>query len=164
VKGRDVNSYATVLGLALLGSYLCSGCGPSQEAQEEKTLPPAEPVKQDVKKPDMEFEMRTDTVDAVRKKAEPGAVQADSTNWIIQYTVQVGAFKDPQNASLAQAKAKTRLQLPVTNEYDQKTGLYQIRVGSFARREEAAAFRQKLQRDYPGEYNDSWIAEVRKPK
>jgi cell division septation protein DedD len=88
------------------------GCASSEEIQEEMS-PPAAGVEQ--KNPDVEFEMKTDTVEAVRHGDQASAT-TDSASSRIRYAVQIGAFKDPQNATILQAKSRERFTFPVLNE------------------------------------------------
>ncbi len=76
--------------------------------------------------------------------------------------VQVGAYKDPQNANTVQVAARERYHLPVLNDYHTVLGLYQIRIGFFETREAAQDFLGKMQHDYPSDYKDSWIVQLKR--
>ena len=51
--------------------------------------------------------------------------------------------------------------MPVLNDYHTTLGLYQIRIGFFESREAAQVFLEKMQHDFPNEYKDSWIVQLK---
>ena len=107
------------------------------------------------------FETHTDTVDAVegpRVSTDRESVDFTGTG----FAVQIGAFRNPLNASTAQNAARTRLGVSVSNEYDAASALYLIRAGFFRSREEAVRFRSSILRRFPRDYHDSWIVEVKR--
>jgi cell division septation protein DedD len=146
-------SVAAIAGVLLLAQ----GCGPSEEAEEA----PATSPKVEVGSQRREFETKTDTVNtvtgALHRRSQPSS---DALQ--VRYMVQVGAFKDPQNASKIQALTRERYHLPVVNDYLGKLALYQIRVGFFESREAATAFLQRMQKEYPKDYKDSWVVQLRR--
>jgi cell division septation protein DedD len=128
------------------------GCATIEETGREPEGPPGG-------SPGRTFETRTDTVDAVegpRSAAEGNTSLAAGTG----FAVQIGAFRDPRNASAAQTAARSRFQIPVTNEYNALAGLYFIRAGFFHSRKEAVRFRETIVSRFPADYADSWIVEV----
>ena len=76
--------------------------------------------------------------------------------------VQIGAFKDPKNASRMQVTARQRYHLPVLNDYNTKYALYQIRIGFFESREAAQTFRQQMSQEHPHDYKDSWVVQLKR--
>ena len=109
----------------------------------------------------MGFETRTDTVTSEQySEGERALHRGDQPQ--IRYGVQIGAFKDPQNASRVQLVARERFQMPVVNDYQASEGLYNIRMGNFVTRDSAYVLRDHIQRAYPGDYQDSWIVEFTK--
>ena len=76
--------------------------------------------------------------------------------------VQIGAFKDPQKASRVQTVARERLHMPVLNDYHAALDLYQIRIGFFETYEAAQGFRLRMQKEFPTDYNDSWIVQLKR--
>lgn len=139
---------------------LAAGCG-QEETVTHVDADTAAVVKQPVKPAIPEVESRTDTVISVRHD-EAGRSDADTSGAPVRFTVQVGAFKDPQLASAIQAETRKRYHLPVLNDYYASLGLYQIRVGFFATREEAHLFRQKMIDEFPADYKDSWVVQIRR--
>jgi cell division protein FtsN len=136
------------------------GCSTTEETREERptTEAPIPPVMKPVDPP-VSFDTRTDTV-----VSAPSALSADPVvehrQVVTRYLVQVGAFKDAQNATRVQHATRERVQMNVMNDYNSLIGMYQIRVGFFESREAAAAFRDRIVRDFPREYKDSWIVEL----
>ena len=147
--------YAIVV---LLGA-LFAGCGSSTEIQETHTPPPPTMAKQ--VPPKMEFETKTDTV-AMEKSALDSARSHQSLDLQVRYMVQIGAFKDPQYASTVQTTARTRYHIPALNDYNTALGLYQIRIGFFETKADAYAFRQRMLREYPNDYKDAWVVQLKR--
>lgn len=145
--------------LTFLAASPLLGCGATEEVQEPTTPPPRPATKEETTR--MEFESKTDTVSVTQTG------RADSTNVPgrepeIRFMVQIGAFKNPPLAAAVQTLARTRYRMPVLNDYALKAGLYQIRIGFFETREAAKTFRAKMQSDYPEEYKDAWVVQLRR--
>jgi len=138
-----------------------SGCGSAEEASVAQ--PPAHPQQHTAPAPTrrLEFETRTDTVTALHgtERRAPGTPGREVQ---IRYMVQIGAFKDPHRASEVQAEARKRYKMPVLNDYHAALGLYQIRLGFFVSRVSAHEFRQRMIKDYPAEYRDSWVVQLKR--
>ncbi len=137
------------------------GCGSTEEAaQTPAPPPPPVPAAQEVR-PKPDFETRTDTVAAVRRTSGARANPSHHTPQI-RFMVQIGAFKDPENASRVQTLARERYHLPVVNDYHTKLALYQIRIGFFETRSEADVFRARMKQEHPTEYSDSWVVQLKR--
>ena len=149
--------YGTI-GLLLL--VVLMGCGSSIDTQETQSTPPppSPPAKQTQ---GMEFETNTDTV-AMEKAHLDSIASHGGRDVEIKYMVQIGAFKDPQLAAAVQTAARERYHLPVLNDFNTALGLYQIRIGFFETRENAYEFRQRMQREYPGNYKDAWVVHLKR--
>ena len=132
-------------------------CGTSPTTEEKP--PSGAPAR--VSPEDVQFHTRADTVTALHG-AEHGTVGAPGRTEQIRFMVQIGAYKDPHHASVVQAEARKRYAIPVLNDFYAGAGLYQIRIGFFESREAARAFQQKMQRDYPSDYKDSWIVQLKR--
>jgi cell division septation protein DedD len=135
------------------------GCGSSGEpAAAGKPAPPTPRTES----PDrVQFQTQADTVLALHG-AEHGMVGAPGRTPQIRFMVQIGAFRDPHHASAVQAGARKRYHMPVLNDFLAGSGLYQIRIGFFESRETARAFQQQMRRDYPSQYGDSWIVQLKR--
>jgi cell division septation protein DedD len=151
---------------ASAAALLLSGCGAGEEAAEEQTVPPA-PAEQSPGAGNpkatrrMEFETRIDTVNALRGvEHRPTGTSANPEQ--IRYMVQIGAFADPHHAAMVQSEARKRYHLPVLNDYHAGRKLYQIRIGFFESRDNARLFRQQMIREYPVDYADSWIVQLKR--
>lgn len=144
----------------LLIFFAVAGCGTvSDFADHESGTETDIPAPQAAQT--LRLETRTDTIQTERN-AMPGVRNGDTERDTIRFMVQIGAFKNPRNASKVQQEARTRFRLPVVNDYHTKYSLYQIRIGFFVTRDEAEVFRKKLQREYPGDYSDAWVVTLRR--
>ena len=146
-------------GLLLLSFVLGTGCGSTQPPQAE--VPPAAPPPAATKpSPSVNLETKTDTIRTVREHREV----TDSVTGrqpVMRFTVQIGAFKNPHNATELQRKTREGYNLPVLNDFDKSRGLYRIRIGVFESKESARVFCEQLRKDSPEDYADCWVVELR---
>jgi hypothetical protein len=153
-----------LLAPCMLALFLAPGCGQEEEVTQDKTATPVPaltaPAHNEAPR-NIELESRTDTVSTLhREEGETDTLHA--TGHQIRFMVQVGAFRDPLLASRIQRDTRNRYHLPVLNDYHAALKLYQIRVGFFSSREEAHLFRQKMIEQFPADYNDSWVVQLRR--
>jgi cell division septation protein DedD len=81
----------------------------------------------------------------------------------VAFTVQIGAFAQPQHALKAQQTAKARFNTyPVFNQYEPSLKLYRISIGKFENREEATRIMQHIMFSYPKEYVECWLNTIAK--
>ena len=140
----------TALSAAPAAALIAAGGGSSQQTTEDRNTAPPQPA--------MSIETRTDTVATIHPTIQEPPPKAPAAVAPVQrFKVQIGAFRDPQHASLVQNLARERFALAASNEYDTGSGTYRIRIGAFETRQEAEDFRKKMQHDFPGEYADAWI-------
>jgi cell division septation protein DedD len=150
----------TIPGVCIAAAVLC-GCGSSEVTVQQNPPQPQAPVVQETpKRP--EFETRTDTVAAVRTATRQQLGNPLRRDPQIRFMVQIGAFKDPKNASVVQTDARQRYRLPVLNDYHTKLGLYQIRIGFFETRDAAQAFRLRMRQEFPADYKDCWVVQLKR--
>jgi len=149
---RHAGSFA-LIALAFSG---CGSSGDTQEIEAPSSQPPV--MKQP---PGMEFETKTDTI-AMEKSRVDSLARPHPRDVEVRYMVQVGAFKDPHYASIVQSTARDRYHLPTINDYNTTLALYQIRLGFFETREAASAFRQRLLKEYPADYKDAWVVQLKR--
>jgi len=145
--------------LTFLAASPFLGCGATEEIQEPTAPPPRPAAKEETAR--MKFASKTDTV-SVTQTGRSDSMNAPGREPEIRFMVQIGAFKNPPLAAAVQTLARTRYRMPVLNDYALKAGLYQIRIGFFETREAAMAFRAKMQKDYPEEYRDAWVVQLRR--
>jgi cell division protein FtsN len=141
------------IGFLAFLSILWTGCKSSETVER-----PDQPVLETHPDP-IQF---VSTSDTVRADSRPDPVQTSNAQVDdeIRYMVQIGAFKDPINASRVQALARERFRVPVVNDYQPFLKLYQTRIGFFRTEEEADKFRQRMQREFPKDYRDAWIVQL----
>lgn len=135
------------------------GCGSTEEPAARPM--PAPPAPRAQSPEGVQFHTRSDTVTALHP-TEHGTVGAPGRTLQIRFMVQIGAFKDPHRASEVQSAARGRYHMPVLNDYTAGPGLYQIRIGFFESRDAARAFQAQMRREYPTDYNDSWIVQLKR--
>lgn len=79
------------------------------------------------------------------------------------YTVQVGAFARTKHALAVHKLAKERFaELPVFNKFEPFDKLYRVQVGKYDTRAEADSLRKAILKQYPEDYNGSWINYISK--
>ncbi|MGB6031346.1 MAG: SPOR domain-containing protein [Bacteroidota bacterium] len=140
--------------LVVFGGYALPGCSsPEQTGQETATDATTEGR-------EVRFEVRTDTVE-VLKPDDSVVATAAASEPEIRFAVQIGAFRDPENARSVGDAARGRFSFPVTNNYDAESGLHLVRVGTFETRDAAHEIRVKMQKGYPKDYRDCWIVQVK---
>ncbi len=109
----------------------------------------------------LEFETSIDTIRSTSAKSR-NAVDARSPSATIRFMVQIGAFKDPKNATTVQLTARDRYHLPVFNDFHPVYSLYQVRIGFFETYDDAEKFKQKMYREFPVDYKDSWVVQLKR--
>lgn len=151
-------THSTIVHAIVLSMFsILVGCGRIPETQETQTLPPvAAPPQQRI-----EFETKTDTV-TMEHSGSIAAAGNEARDIQIRYMVQIGAFKNPHNASAVQAIARERYHLPVLNDFNTAFTLYQIRIGFFETKEDAYKFRTRMQQEYSSQYNDAWVVQLKR--
>lgn len=140
---------------------LLSGCG-ATERIDDRPAPLQQPTTRESGSPRrLELETNTDTINAVHGKSGPEENSALREPQI-QYMVQIGAFKNPHYATAVQTLAREQYHLPVLNDYNIKSGLYQIRIGFFETKVSAHEFRRQMLGAHPEAYKDSWIVQLKR--
>ncbi len=81
----------------------------------------------------------------------------------VAYTVQIGAFVEPQNALRAQRVAKERFsEYPVFNQFEATLKLYRVSIGKFDSRDDALSLLKEMMKLYSREYMKCWINTIEK--
>lgn len=153
-----MNRHMGLVGLFVAGTALLASCGRVEETRRETPQPPVE-LPSPPPEPAVNFEAKTDTVAAISSERPDGSAGIQPVE--IRFMIQVGAFKDPHNAGKMQIVTRERYRMPVMNDYNAQLALYQIRIGFFESREAAYEFRQRLMNDYPTEYKDAWVVQLK---
>ncbi|MCX6138855.1 MAG: SPOR domain-containing protein [Ignavibacteriales bacterium] len=135
--------------------------------------PAARPILPPVERKEQGFVTHSDTIDvqvvsqkpdSVRQQA-PVPVSVESKNGVAEkkryFALQIGAFQQETNAIRAAEIFKKRSEKVIDQFYDSSVKLYRVLVGNFNSKEEAAAFQLQLRKEYPKEYSESWVAEVK---
>lgn len=103
---------------------------------------------------------RQDTVRIQTYDEELALTDRDIPQLVPHYSVQIGAYRRPENAERAFRIARQRFNLETNTEYDTESALYKITVGNFPTYDQAREFRDRIVREYPREYYDAWIVEI----
>lgn len=105
-----------------------------------------------------------DTVVASVTKQSKGAARskaAADSGIARSYTVQIGAFTDPQHAVRAQRLAKEHFSdYPVFNQFEASLKLYRVSIGKFESRDDAAALLKAMTKLYPKDYAECWVNSI----
>jgi cell division protein FtsN len=145
--------------LAALGGCASSGTQSEKLAPASSQAPPAPPKESAPAQPD------TVSV-AVQKAQKPSYESADpvktavTPSAIVKYCVQVGAYKQQENADLVASVAKTRFARTIYTIHDAASDLYKVMVGDFTTKDDARSFRDRMVQQYPGDYKDAWVSEL----
>lgn len=108
-----------------------------------------------------QFSVQADTVDIQRKTRQGSATSSISVKASAPkkfYTVEVGAFRLQSNIKRHQEELTKRFKLPVRILFDSTINLTRVCVGTFSSKSFAAAFIEKMQRQYPKEYPGLWVS------
>ncbi len=74
------------------------------------------------------------------------------------YTIQIGAFLDPQHAVRAQRLAREWFSdHPVFNQFEASLKLYRVSIGKFDARTDAMALLKEMMKLHPKEYAECWV-------
>jgi hypothetical protein len=133
-----------------------------QQQEQQSRVPPVLLPETPPPQPPPRFDTQTDTVFVTRESEQDAAVDSGLANPDVRFMIQIGAYHDPQNASVAQNLARERYHLPVLNDYTARIGLYQIRIGFFETRGAAHEFLVTMQTGFPQDYKDSWVTQLKR--
>lgn len=146
------------------------GCSSSEETtQKQETPPPPAEVKNTPEQPAPKTEQPTvkkiDTVNVdVQNTQKPTYEPKETpppppTLPTGKYSVQIGAYKMPDNADRIALLVKERFNLNVYTSLDKMDNLYKVMIGDFNSKDEARNFRDEMARKFPSDYKDAWVSE-----
>jgi cell division protein FtsN len=148
--------------LPCLTVLLLTGCGSTEQIETSPPpAPRADSAAKETQPPVIQIETKTDTL-VTLGMANVGSDSIASADSTARFTIQVGAFKEPKNAAAMQALVKLHCQEPVMNEFNARSGLYQIRVGKFVTQAEAAGLLRRLLVEHSSIYTGSWVVRIGK--
>jgi cell division protein FtsN len=179
----------TLLFLVAILGCVTTGCLPSESTKESaqpavdttRTSVPVkavEPIPQSVAAPverkEQGFVTHSDTIevqvvsqkpDSAKAQVAPAVIPVESKNPVQDrkkfFALQIGAFQQEVNANRIADIFKKHSDKPIDQFYDASVKLYRVLVGSFSTKEEANAFQAQLKKDFPKEYSESWVTEVK---
>ncbi len=152
-----------IIGIVLGIAVILAGCSSSQEGEKdraEKVQPPPSPKPEE--QPAVKIEQpKGDTVTVDRQSTEKPAYEPTRNSAPTgKYTVQIGAYKMPDNADRIAALAKERFTRPIYTFQDKKDNLYKVMIGDFMTKDDARNFRDQMEQQFPTDYKDAWVSEV----
>ena len=153
-------------GFTLINIMLFVGCGSSEETTEKKEEPSTQtstPLK--TSEQATKEEPRVDTVNVnVQNSQQPVYDQKTTISTqhvpLGKFSVQIGAYKMPDNADRVAALARERFGKSVYTVQDKTSELYKVFVGDFTVKDDARKFRDEMAQKYPSDYKDAWVSEL----
>ncbi len=149
---RSILIFALACGILLL-----MGCSSSKQAsttgevaappQTEKAAPPVDTLTVDT---------RNAEKPAYESRTPPSTAPVPPAG---KFTVQVGAYKMPDNADRIASLAKERFARPVYTILDKADNLFKVMIGDFLTKDDARRFRDDMVQKYPSDYKDAWVSE-----
>ena len=77
------------------------------------------------------------------------------------YSVQIGAYRLKSNTDRNYALSLKRFQQPVIRFYEKGIKMERVCVGHFSSLKMAQTFLKKIQKQYPADYTEAWVAELK---
>jgi cell division protein FtsN len=110
------------------------------------------------------FNVQADTLTVQSKKKEklntpPLTVKNSAPQ--TYYSVQIGAYRLKSNTDRNYMLSLKRFQLPVIRFYEKGIKMERVCVGHFSSLKMAQAFLKKIQKQYPADYAEAWVAELK---
>jgi cell division protein FtsN len=139
----------------------------TEPTAETDTAVRTEPSKKIVPNPstnNRRFNVQADTLTVHSKRKEklsspPVAVKSAVPQKY--FSVQIGAYRLKSNADRNFSLTMKRFQQPVIRFYERGIKMERLCVGHFSSAKAALAFLRKIQKDYPADYTDAWVAELK---
>ncbi len=151
--------------------FFSAGCGSSEEtSSKQEVKPPLDaaaqkpaetPLQQDGRSAARIDTLNVDVKDTPKpvydaRSSVPAAGSAMPTG---KFSVQIGAYKMPDNAERVASLARERFGKNVYTIADKTVDLYKVYLGDFAVKEDARKFRDEMVQRYPNDYKDAWVSE-----
>jgi cell division septation protein DedD len=157
--------------LCITAAIFLIGCSSSEESTNKQETPPPAEVKKAPEQPIVKQEppvvKKIDTVNVDIQNQQKPIYEPKPTvpppmqnaNPSGKYSVQIGAYKMPDNADRIASLAKERFNLNVYTSVDKLDNLYKVMIGDFNSKDEARNFRDEMARKFPSDYKDAWVSE-----
>ncbi len=157
-----------ILMILTVAAILAGGCSSSDQSTQTQqpdrsVLQPPPAQRTEVKQAPQPDTVNVTVQNTERPKYDPApgvTPQPQSTESPTgRYSVQLGAYKMPDNADRIASLARERFGLKVYSIYDKADNLYKVMVGDFAVKDDARAFRDRMVMQFPTDYKDAWVSE-----
>jgi cell division septation protein DedD len=158
--------------LCIVSFVLFAGCSSSDQTAEKTETPPPPPAQvktpaenpppvmnpTDNKKIDT---LKVDVKDITKPAYEPKEVPPPPPGKMPtgNFSVQIGAYKMPDNADRIASLAKERFSMTVYTVVDRADNLYKVMIGDFNSKDEARNFRDEMANKFTSDYKDAWVSE-----
>jgi len=153
----------------VLAGFLLAGCSSSEKTVNNTETPPPVEIKKTPEQPVAKEEppaikkIDTVNVDIQNQKKPvyepPSAPPAQNSTPSGKFSVQIGAYKMPDNADRIASLAKERFGMNVYTSVDKIDNLYKVMIGDFNSKDEARNFRDDMAIKFPSDYKDAWVSE-----
>ena len=155
---------AVMLGVSLvvLSFAGCSSSDQSGGQQESQSAPPAKTAPTSAE----EVTKKSDTLNVNVQNTQRPAYNQQSPSGTQpvpasgKYSVQIGAYKQAENADRIASLARERFGKNVYTIPDKANDLYKVMVGDFAVKDDARKFRDEMVQKFPNDYKDAWVSEL----
>lgn len=141
-----------------------------QTSESERSIDAPDATAQDAKQPpsagrsQRRFTVQADTLTVQSKKKEKPKTPPVTVNKSASqkyYSIQIGAYRLKSNADRNYARSLKRFRQPVIRFYEKGIKMERVCVGHFSSFTMARAFLKKIQQQYPADYPDAWVAELK---
>jgi cell division septation protein DedD len=160
-----MNRFSAVILSVSMVVVLLAGCSSSEQSggqQESQSTPPpasAPPSSGEVTKQSDTLNVQVqNTQRTVYDQQSPSSTQQPPASG--RYSVQIGAYKQAENADRIASLARERFRKNVYTIPDNVNDLYKVMVGDFAIKDDARRFRDEMVQKFPNEYKDAWVSEL----
>jgi cell division septation protein DedD len=155
---------AVILSVSMV-VLLLAGCSSSDQSggqQQSQSTPPSTsaPLSSE------EITKKSDTLNVNVQNTQRPAYNQQSPSTTQQpptsgkYSVQIGAYKQADNADRIASLARERFGKNVYTIPDKVNDLYKVTVGDFTIKDDARKFRDEMVQKFPYEYKDAWVTEL----
>ncbi|MBI5020317.1 MAG: SPOR domain-containing protein [Ignavibacteriales bacterium] len=142
------------------------GCSGSEQSEKDE-MPPPPPVTQEPVKKQAEPSpvvkqvdtLKVEVKDIDKPKFEPAPINPENKFERGNYSIQLGAYKMPDNADRIAAITKERFNMNVYTSFDTTDELYKVYLGDFETKDAARTFRDVISFKYPEDYKGAWVFE-----
>ena len=158
------------LSMCIITAFIFVGCSSSRESTDKTETPTQAEIKkapeQPIAKQEPPVVKKIDTVNVDIQNQKKPTYEPTPPPPPIQnptpsgkFSVQLGAYKMPDNADRIASLAKERFRMNIYTLLDKTDNLYKVMIGDFSSKDEARNFRDEMATKFPSDYKDAWVSE-----